>query len=186
MKTLEQRKFRCEFDRKNLTDKVHIRILLPFTSGMMMPPFIGGRPEVSFSEGNPVLHFCPNEMCLPAWFKNQIHVANTARSERKNTSNAVSRKVLTPVSLERSRVRREADMGTRSEVRGEESAGVAGAIRGVFIARVKVAHSLRYVAGEGIRLRPIKTCSRWVLDSKIKTRQKTFSGIREKGHADTL
>lgn len=113
--------YRCDECRRNITDKKHVRILLGFTSGWMVPPFDGGAPQASLCDRNPEHHFCKPE-CFTLYFNKKLHEigTNTARDVRRVDVAPVSERLLETASFEGPRMPREDYDGARDDTRWKE------------------------------------------------------------------
>ena len=82
MITGAQTVFRCDNDNKILTNRKHIRIVLGYESGVMIPPYYLPIGIVD----KPVKHFC-SAMCLTEYLTKKVDEANeqerVRRSKRK-------------------------------------------------------------------------------------------------------
>lgn len=110
--------YKCDHCRKNITNKRHVRIVLGFTSGWMVPPYFGGKPTVSMADRKPERHFCQPE-CVAAYFVETLYAigTNTGGDEGKNCITSVGRKVLAAIGTARPRVQRKDNVGARHIVR---------------------------------------------------------------------
>lgn len=122
MKTLRETIYRCDNCRRSVTNRRHARLLIGFTSGWMVPPFIGGLPLRSLAERNPEFHFCKPE-CAGEYITKKLHEigTDTRLDAYKNRIAPISWDVLEALGLARSRMRREDNVGTRNNLQRSES-----------------------------------------------------------------
>lgn len=113
--------YRCDECRKNVTGRRHVRILLGFTSGWMLPPFHAGLPAISVCDRNPEYHFCAPE-CMTLFFNRKLYEIrpDTTRDVRGNDGASAVGKVLAKAGIERPRVPGQADVGARDTARRQE------------------------------------------------------------------
>lgn len=133
MKNERKVMFRCDNCSRSVMNKRHIRFLLGWTSGWMMPPFTGGVPVASVSNRHPEFHFCRPE-CLAQYFVQKLNEirTDTRGNESKDRVSPIGWEMLEEVGTQRSRMRGEDHMGARSALRreaGERGVGDSTTVR---------------------------------------------------------
>lgn len=116
--------FRCDECSRSVTNRKHIRILMGWTSGWMIPPFTGGVPERSLSD-RPEKHFCRVE-CFASFYTKALYEQDTRAVKVPTVESLLADAVLAEAGIGRSSVSGEDYVGARSVVRRETSAGGVG------------------------------------------------------------
>lgn len=123
--------YRCDECRREITNRKHLRLLIGFTSGLMVPPFIGGKPEISMIDRNPEFHYC-KPACALISLEKKINEVYTRSAQGGDLRPAPTRLLLTEAGAEGSYLRRPHHMGARAHLRREadkRSVGDSGALR---------------------------------------------------------
>ena len=122
MKTERAIVYRCNHCKRSVQNKKHVRLVIGFTSGIMVPPFIGGMPEVPILDRRPVVHFCDAE-CAGAFITEKLYEigANTRTNAKRNSRKPTRAQVLAQTRIARSHLRGKNNLGTRNTVQRKTS-----------------------------------------------------------------
>lgn len=104
--------YRCNNCERRLNNRRHIRILLGWTSGWMVPPFVAGMPVADLVDRNPEFHFCKPE-CMAAYFVNKLYAISpdTRKHEVRDRISPAVGPVFEALSAQGSRVSGADDLG---------------------------------------------------------------------------